>query len=190
MGKGGSDWGQMVWWLLPRSSGAIRYGIKSGGTTQEQTDIPVGLATNIWQHVAVVYDGSYMRFYLNGVEKDSFPKTGNMDVNDYPVVIGLDGWNPSQHYKGKIDEVKVFSRALSAEEIEAEFEAGFARGDANADGKRTVSDVVYLINYLFKGGTFPQPLQAGDCNCDGKVTVADVVYLINYLFKGGPSPVC
>ncbi|MCJ7459531.1 MAG: FG-GAP-like repeat-containing protein [candidate division Zixibacteria bacterium] len=190
MGKGDSDWGKMVWWLLPESDGAIRYGIKSGSTTHEQLDIPVGLTTNIWQHVAVVYDGSYMRFYLNAVEKDSFPKTGNMDVNDVPVLIGLDGWNTNNHYRGKIDEVKVFGRALSTEEIKAEFEAGFARGDANADGKRTVSDVVYLINYLFKGGTFPQPLQAGDCNCDGKLTVSDVVYLINYLFKGGPSPVC
>lgn len=64
-------------------------------------------------------------------------------------------------------------------------------GDANEDGKRTVSDAVYLVNYLFKGGTAPVPvLRSGDCNCDGKVTVADVVYLINYLFKGGPPPAC
>jgi PKD repeat protein len=66
----------------------------------------------------------------------------------------------------------------------------FMRGDANGDGKWTVADAVYLINYLFKGGPTPIPLQAGDCNCDGKVSVADVVYLINYLFKGGPAPNC
>jgi hypothetical protein len=61
-------------------------------------------------------------------------------------------------------------------------------GDANADGKVTVSDVVYLINYLFKGG--PEPwLAYSDANGDGKVTVSDVVYLINYLFKGGAAPV-
>ena len=63
-------------------------------------------------------------------------------------------------------------------------------GDANADGLVTVSDVIYLINYLFKGGIEPVPYEAGDVNCDGKVTVADVVYLINYLFKGGPSLGC
>jgi parallel beta-helix repeat protein len=61
-------------------------------------------------------------------------------------------------------------------------------GDANGDGKISVSDVVYCINYLFKGGPTPVPLQAGDANCDGKVTVSDVVYMINYLFKGGPPP--
>jgi hypothetical protein len=59
-------------------------------------------------------------------------------------------------------------------------------GDANGDGKVTVSDVVYLINYLFKGGL--PPIGPSDANGDGKVTVSDVVYLINYLFKGGPPP--
>jgi hypothetical protein len=68
-------------------------------------------------------------------------------------------------------------------------------GDANGDGKVTVSDVVYLINYLFKGGPAPlcppaPYLTCGDANGDGKITVSDVVYLINYLFKGGPAPVC
>ena len=61
-------------------------------------------------------------------------------------------------------------------------------GDANGDGKINVADVVYAINYLFKGGPVMKPLVAGEVNCDGKVTVADVVYTINYLFKGGPKP--
>jgi hypothetical protein len=63
-------------------------------------------------------------------------------------------------------------------------------GDANADGKITVSDVVYLVNYLFKGGPIAKPYEAGEANCDGKVTVSDVVYLVNYLFKGGQPPIC
>jgi hypothetical protein len=62
------------------------------------------------------------------------------------------------------------------------------RGDTNSDGKISVSDVVYMINYLFKGGPPPVPLESADTNCDEKPSVSDVVYLINYLFKGGPSP--
>jgi hypothetical protein len=64
------------------------------------------------------------------------------------------------------------------------------RGDANYDGQRTVSDIVYLINYLFKGGPPPKFMETGDVNCDGQVTVSDVIYLINYLFKSGPPPPC
>lgn len=63
-------------------------------------------------------------------------------------------------------------------------------GDANRDGNVSVSDVVYLINYLFKGGPAPNPLNIADANCDGDISVSDAVYLINYLFKGGPPPGC
>lgn len=63
-------------------------------------------------------------------------------------------------------------------------------GDANSDNHITIGDVVYLINYLFKGGPPPIPLIKGDANASGKVTVSDVVYLISYLFKGGPVPHC
>lgn len=62
------------------------------------------------------------------------------------------------------------------------------RGDVNCDNQRTVSDIIYLINYFFKGGPPPSFIETGDVNCDGKVTISDVVYLVNYLFKGGPPP--
>jgi len=64
----------------------------------------------------------------------------------------------------------------------------FLRGDANKDDKVSLSDIVYLINYLFKFGPAPEPIQAGDVNCDGKVSLGDIVYLVNYLFKFGPAP--
>jgi len=68
--------------------------------------------------------------------------------------------------------------------------SGYIAGDANGDGQTDVGDVVYLINYLFKGGNAPNPTGSGDTNCDGKVDIGDVVYLINYLFKSGPPPTC
>jgi len=63
-------------------------------------------------------------------------------------------------------------------------------GDANGDGVVSSTDVLYLINYLFKGGSPPRPWEAGDVNGDEVINSADVVYLINYLFKGGPPPGC
>lgn len=64
----------------------------------------------------------------------------------------------------------------------------FRTGDVNRSGSVTISDVVYLVNYIFKGGPSPYLLYRGDANCDQSVTVADVVYLVAYLFKGGPLP--
>jgi len=61
-------------------------------------------------------------------------------------------------------------------------------GDCNGDGVVDVGDVVWEINYLFKGGPPQQPYAAGDVNCDGIEDIGDVVYKINYLFKAGPEP--
>jgi hypothetical protein len=44
--------------------------------------------------------------------------------------------------------------------------AAFVHGDDNCDGKITVADVVYEINYLFKGGSPPCPYEVGDVNGD------------------------
>ncbi|MGB2804904.1 MAG: dockerin type I repeat-containing protein, partial [Candidatus Zixiibacteriota bacterium] len=68
------------------------------------------------------------------------------------------------------------------------------RGDVNivpgGDGVVNVADVVFLVNYLYKGGDAPDPYWEGDVTCDGVINVADVVYLVNYLYKGGPVPRC
>jgi hypothetical protein len=84
--------------------------------------------------------------------------------------------------------MKVTSRTNPSLTDSITFTLKALRGDANGDGKITVSDVVFLVNYLFKGGPVPLPYLSGDANCDTKVTVSDVVYLVNYLFKGGPPP--
>jgi len=63
-------------------------------------------------------------------------------------------------------------------------------GDANGDWAINVADAVYLINYVFKGGPPPDPIEAGDANCDGNPDIGDAVFLINYIFKGGLAPGC
>ena len=66
---------------------------------------------------------------------------------------------------------------------------GFKCGDANADLKVNLVDIIYLVNYVFKSG--PEPLTnklSGDVNKDNMVNLADIVYLVNYIFKGGSAP--
>jgi len=66
--------------------------------------------------------------------------------------------------------------------------SGFICGDCTGDGIVDVGDVVFLVNYLYKNGSAPDPAEAGDCNCDATVDLGDVVYLINYLYKQGSPP--
>ncbi|MFH1336888.1 MAG: dockerin type I domain-containing protein [Candidatus Zixiibacteriota bacterium] len=64
------------------------------------------------------------------------------------------------------------------------------RGDANGDQVINISDVMYMMNYLFRHGPPPVTFEAGDANCDNDHGILDVVFLINYLFKTGPPPSC
>ena len=75
-------------------------------------------------------------------------------------------------------------------ETTVEVISSYMHGDANGDQIIDLGDVVYLVNYLYKGGPEPIPLEAGDANCDGEVDLEDIVYLINYLYKDGPAPPC
>jgi hypothetical protein len=65
---------------------------------------------------------------------------------------------------------------------------GFLCGDIDGDGMVFGGDVIVLLNYLFREGSPPNPLQAGDVNIDGKVNGSDIIYLLNYLFKEGRAP--
>jgi hypothetical protein len=62
-------------------------------------------------------------------------------------------------------------------------------GDADGDLSRDVSDAVYIVNYIFKGGPAPEPQCVGDTNGDGDISIGDAVYLISWIFKEGPPPV-
>lgn len=61
-------------------------------------------------------------------------------------------------------------------------------GDVMYDGKVNISDAVFLIGYVFSGGSEPDPYLSGDVNCDGKANLGDVVYIIRFVFRNGADP--
>jgi len=65
-----------------------------------------------------------------------------------------------------------------------------ARGDVSADGAVTSTDIIHLVNVVFKSGAPPADPVESDINCDDELTAADVILLVNYVFKGADVPVC
>ncbi len=68
-------------------------------------------------------------------------------------------------------------------------EISWVEGDANRDGNINITDAVYLLQFIFAGGSPPHPHLAGDANCSGVVNITDVVYIIAWIFCGGPPPI-
>jgi len=76
------------------------------------------LDVNVWNHIAVTYDGSAIRFYLNG----------QLDFENYVIDDFGDIWSGDFHigqrgdgqykFHGNIDDLAVLNRALSQEEIQ------------------------------------------------------------------------
>ncbi|MHC4265330.1 MAG: LamG domain-containing protein [Planctomycetota bacterium] len=100
----------------------LRFGadIGIGGSFVEIYSDDGVLTTNVWQHVAVTYDGSNCIFYVNGNnvgENNSY--SGDLTDSDNPVYIGLSevsGIGP-RAFSGMIDDVRIYDRALTEQEI-------------------------------------------------------------------------
>jgi len=65
----------------------------------------------------------------------------------------------------------------------------YVRGDANADDALDMSDIMYILNFLYKDGPEPPSPGAADVNFDGALNLLDAEYLIKYFYKSGPAPV-
>jgi arylsulfotransferase ASST len=68
---------------------------------------------------------------------------------------------------------------------------GFICGDADNNNEGpNVADLVYLVDYLFKGGTAPEILESSSVDGEPGILVSDLTYMVDFLFKGGDAPVC
>ena len=97
----------------------LRFRLKTQGSTSTLIAGSGTLSPGVWTHAAVTYDGTMMRIYKDGGPVGSTPKSGSMDAgNSVQVAIGRNptGYGP---FDGLIDDVRIFTRALSDAEIQA-----------------------------------------------------------------------
>jgi hypothetical protein len=64
------------------------------------------------------------------------------------------------------------------------------RGNINFDpgDQIDISDLVYLVDYMFTNGPAPPCFEEADMNCDGSIDISDLVWIVDYMFTGGPAP--
>lgn len=94
---------------------------------------------NEWYHIAMTYDGVMLKIYVNGQLKNSAAVTGNLKINTRDISIGSDN-NAQKFLNGSVDEVKMFGRALSQTEIQANFGEQGSPIDRDGDGVPDADD--------------------------------------------------
>jgi hypothetical protein len=83
---------------------------------------------NQWSYVAATYDGQNVKIYINGNLDTTIAHTEEIGVGESPVDIGWRRTSSASYFNGVMDEVKVWNRALTAEEINAEYAAVYEQG--------------------------------------------------------------
>jgi len=90
----------------------VEGGIYTG--TWEQIRGTNFVGVNEWNHIAMTYDGSMIRVYLNGELDASIPKTGTMPFTGQGLNIGWGAPGQNQFFNGTIDEVRISNIARTS----------------------------------------------------------------------------
>ncbi len=114
-GENGSAGGDILQWVLP------------GGRCFSSTHFK----TNRWYLVSCTYDGATFKMYVDGVEDAQASGTGkSTPFQRFELGMSWGNYRTSQFFQGRLCEVRVWNRALTASEIAT----GFAGVNAHSDG--------------------------------------------------------
>ncbi|MEM0449120.1 MAG: PKD domain-containing protein [Methanomassiliicoccales archaeon] len=71
------------------------------------------LSTGVWYHLAMTYDRSFLRLYINGYLDSTIAATGRIDwIPEYKLLIGSTYTESGAKFKGTIDEVRIWNQAM------------------------------------------------------------------------------
>lgn len=106
------------------------------------------------------------------VEWDSLTAGLDAEWTHYPFAVGAgkqDVWTPSIYRFPCIGEIR-------------------GNVDYDPDDGINITDLVYLVTYMFQSGWPPVCFEEVDLEVDLQLDISDLIYLVNYMFQAGPPP--
>ena len=123
-------------------------------TSWYTTDVNTNTADGNWHLAVGTWDRSTLRLYLDGTEDDNNSVGGTRREANTDAHIGLYG-NDNAHFDGVIEDVRIYSRALSASEVSALYDAG-TQGQLTTSTKSfgaSVQPDLTNLTYSLNGGS-------------------------------------
>lgn len=133
------------------------------------------LALNQWYFIASVYDGSKIRQYVNGTAVDSVAFSYTIVADSRPLMIGADTPGFFEVFDGKIDDLRIYNRALSPGEI-----AELAGSTVGVEDEPRVSSLAFST-------ARPNPSSAG---CSVDLALPSAVRVSVVVFDAAGRRVC
>ena len=90
---------------------AVIYPGGSGVVTEAVSALPL----DVWSHVAATYDGATVRLYVNGVEVTTAEAVGVLPATTSSLWLGRSDGGTA--FSGRLDEIRLYDRTLSAAEV-------------------------------------------------------------------------
>jgi hypothetical protein len=104
---------------LREFASSLRFRVKTGGVIND-LEVPCAFSDGIWYHVAGVYNGSTMQVFVNGAPVGNvLARTGPISPDTVGVTLGKRSGSTLNYFSGILDDVRIYNRALSTDEIAA-----------------------------------------------------------------------
>lgn len=109
------------WVLFVDSADDVQFGLRSAGGTQRISEYVTTIELGTWHHLVGTYDGTTGRVYVDGVEGGTTFSVSDIVLDTVgDIVIAGAG----DRFPGVIDDVRVYNRALSADEVKRLYQLG------------------------------------------------------------------
>lgn len=109
--------------LVGATLNAFTFGLTGPSGTD---DLGTTIVPNVgqWYHVVGTYDGSVQRIYVDGIERATQSRSGSISTNSLALGIAENTQTAGRWWDGPIDEVRIYNRALSADEVATIYRSG------------------------------------------------------------------
>ncbi len=114
---------QERWKISMPNHGKPVFTTHSGGACCSDMDSGTPLTIGTWTHVVMVHDGTKDIIYFNGAQVAEKNVAGALDKTKYPLGIGNNPIDAGGYFKGGLDDIQVYNRALTGPEVAALYAA-------------------------------------------------------------------